>query len=413
MYVGVLWYLATMGAPPPQADGYAFAGKMPFAGALLRPESRPGRGITFIDLFAGIGGTRMAFESLGCRCVYTNEWDRHAAHTYLANFGSCPDTRDIRTVQAEEIPDHDILVAGFPCQPFSIAGVSKKNALGRPHGFMCQTQGTLFYEVARIIQAKRPAAFLLENVKHLTRHDRGRTFRTIVSTLTEELGYQVRWAVLDAAAFVPQHRERTFIVGLRNDDRGALAPFTFENVMQDWPPVDVRPQLRAILHECVDSVAEPPYTEFTGRRVRVHPRYTLSTHLWAYLREYAAKHRAQGNGFGFGLVGPDNVARTLSARYYKDGSEILVRQQGRPRRLTPRECSRLMGFDWFMQRHYGRDRFMIPVSDTQAYRQFGNAVVPQVVRAVAKEMLQVLSATRGRAEDLSAHEPVKGSASLS
>ena len=325
---------------------------------------------TFIDLFAGIGGMRMGFEAAGGRCVFTSEWNPYAQKTYAANFGGGEAIAgDIRELDADDIPDYDVLVAGFPCQPFSIAGVSKKNALGRPHGFACATQGTLFFDVARILAAKRPRAFLLENVKNLVNHDRGRTFQVIRQTLEEELGYQTSWRVIDAAHFVPQHRERILIAGFREGCGFALDQL-------DLPVT--RPRLRSILHrEDGSETPEFPYTvEALGR---VNPKYVLSAHLWQYLQDYAAKHRAAGNGFGFGLVDGDGVARTLSARYYKDGSEILIsRGPGAiPRRLTPRECARLMGFP---------DTFRIPVSDTQAYKQFGNSVAVPVVAAVARAM---------------------------
>ena len=331
---------------------------------------------TFIDLFAGIGGMRMGFEAVGGKCVFTSEWNKYAQETYQKNF--LPDHRiagDITKIEAEDIPDHDVLLAGFPCQPFSIAGVSKKNALGRPHGFLCEAQGTLFFDVARIIAHCRPKAFLLENVKNLASHDRGNTFRVIMKTLREELGYSVDFRIIDAKAFVPQHRERIFIAGFRKD-----TGFRFKDLCLTSPGEG--PRLNSILHpEDGMEQEEPPYT--LGPKAKVADRYTLTPKLWNYLQRYAAKHKAAGNGFGFGLVGGGDTARTLSARYYKDGSEILVKQKGkRPRRLTPRECARLMGFD-----QPGRDRFRIPVSDTQAYKQFGNAVVVPVVEVVAKHML--------------------------
>lgn len=325
----------------------------------------------FIDLFAGIGGIRMAFEAHGGRCVFTSEWNPYAQKTYLANF---PDSThamegDITKVDADDIPAHDVLLAGFPCQPFSIAGVSKKNALGRAHGFADETQGTLFFDVARIIAAKRPAAFLLENVKNLVSHDRGNTFRVIRKVLEEELGYHITCKIVDGAHFVPQHRERILIVGFREK-----TDFSFDDMVL---PAD-RPTLGTILH--AQDGSEAPEGHYTvGPKAKVDARYTLTPKLWAYLQAYAAKHRAAGNGFGFGLVGPDSVSRTLSARYYKDGSEILVSQgpRRRPRRLTPRECARLMGFP---------DDFVIPVSDTQAYKQFGNSVVMPVMKEVARVM---------------------------
>lgn len=337
-----------------------------------RPEDR----FSFIDLFAGIGGFRRGFESIGGKCVFTCEWDRYSVMTYLAN-NACDHevAGDIRAVPASKVPAHDVLLAGFPCQPFSLAGVSKKNALGQLHGFRCDAQGTLFFDVARIIEHHRPKAFLLENVKNLVSHDRGRTFRVIRSALEDQLGYQVDFRVIDAKGFVPQHRERIFIAGFREPNG-----FRFDGM--DVPGKAAGPKLGTILHS--EDGSEPPEEPFTvGRAARVSGKYTLSNHLWSYLQGYAERHRAKGNGFGYGLVGKDDVARTLSARYFKDGSEILIRQGGRrnPRRLTPRECARLMGFDGA-----GERRFRIPVSDTQAYRQFGNAVVVPVVEAVARHM---------------------------
>lgn len=339
-------------------------------------KSRPP--FRFIDLFAGIGGLRKGFDSIGGKCVLTCEWNRFSQATYQANFPDDADhlyMEDITTVPTGEIPEHDVLLAGFPCQPFSIAGVSKKNALGRKHGFQCETQGTLFFDVARILEDHRPRAFLLENVKNLVSHDKGNTFRVIHRTLTEELGYaNLHWKIIDAKSFVPQHRERIFIVGFRENNG-----FTFDDLQ--LPDPSQGQKLRTILHP--QDGSESPESHYTeGRRAKVCPRYTLTDHMWRYLQDYAEKHRRKGNGFGFGLVGPDDVARTLSARYYKDGSEILIRQKTRnPRRLTPRECARLMGFD-----RPGESKFRIPVSDSQAYRQFGNAVVVNVAKAVARQM---------------------------
>ncbi len=311
----------------------------------------------FIDLFAGIGGMRLAFESAGMQCVFSSEIDRFAALTYAANFGELPQG-DITRISADQIPPHDVLVGGFPCQPFSIAGVSKYAALGWQHGFEHRTKGTLFFDIARILAHHRPRAFLLENVKNLTSHNRGNTWRTIEDTL-EELGYQLHVRVFDAALLVPQHRERVFIVGFSE-------PRDF-----NWPAIPNRlPTLSDILEASVDS------------------KYTLTQHLWTYLQNYAEKHRARGNGFGFGLANPNGVTRTLSARYYKDGSEILIPQPGKaPRRLTPRECARLMGFP---------DSFEIPVSDTQAYRQFGNSVVVPLVSQIARQIAVTLDSHEGR-----------------
>jgi DNA (cytosine-5)-methyltransferase 1 len=357
---------------------------------------------TFIDLFAGIGGIRKGFEAIGGECLFTSEWNKYAVKTYKANHFCDPARHsfnlDIRSVTLSdkpeiseadaylnidrEIPDHDVLLAGFPCQPFSLAGVSKKNSLGRKHGFECETQGTLFFDVARIIAAKRPAAFLLENVKNLKSHDKGNTFRIICKAL-DELGYEVADVnapkgtdpkVIDAKKFLPQHRERIVLVGFRRD-LNVHQGFTLSEISKLIPKQ--KPTFGDLLDKDVDS------------------KYILTPKLWDYLYRYAAKHREKGNGFGFGLTGPNDVARTLSARYHKDGSEILVdrgfiealdfnselNQLHRPRRLTPHECSRLMGFD-----KPGESAFVIPVSDTQAYRQFGNSVAVPVFEAVARLM---------------------------
>jgi DNA (cytosine-5)-methyltransferase 1 len=313
----------------------------------------------FIDLFCGIGGMRLGFESAGCDCVFSCDWDQYARKTYAANFVDLKAIfDDIRKVQADDTGDYDILVAGFPCQPFSISGVSKKNSLGRPHGFEDKTQGTLFFEVARLLDDTRPAAFVLENVKNLINHDKGRTMSVIYETLREDLGYYVLPPLLlDAKFLVPQHRERVFIVGFREP-----RPFTIPMIL------DEKPRLRNIL--------EP----------RVDPKYTLSDKLWSYLQSYRDKHQAAGNGFGFGLADLDGVTRTLSARYYKDGSEILIPQRGKnPRRLTPRECARLMGFP---------ESFCIPVSDTRAYKQFGNSVAVPLVARLADQVVASLRTTR-------------------
>lgn len=325
---------------------------------------------TFIDLFAGIGGIRMGFQQHGGKCVFTSEWNTWSQKTYAANYGDEHEIAgDITQIDAQDIPDHDVLLAGFPCQPFSIAGVSKKNALGRPHGFECTTQGTLFFDVARIIAAKRPKAFMLENVKNLVSHDKGNTFRVIMETLRDELGYTVEARVIDAKHFVPQHRERIIIVGFKEN-----TGFSFDALQLP----EEGPKLDSILHpENGTEVADGVFT--IGEQATVSPKYVLTDKLWAYLQNYAAKHKAAGNGFGFGLVNKNMISRTLSARYYKDGSEILVdRGTGKnPRRLTPRECARLMGFP---------KEWKIPVSDTQAYRQFGNAVAVPVIAEVARIM---------------------------
>ncbi|WP_338490516.1 DNA cytosine methyltransferase [Erwinia aphidicola] len=372
------------------------------------PAHHPHYAFRFVDLFAGIGGIRSGFEAIGGQCVFTSEWNKHAVRTYKANW-YCDEqqhrfNQDIRDVTlsgkpeineqqayqhiSQQVPDHDVLLAGFPCQPFSLAGVSKKNALGRAHGFECEAQGTLFFDVARIITAKKPAIFVLENVKNLKSHDKGNTFRIIMQTL-DELGYDVADAdtsgpqdpkILDGQHFLPQHRERIVLVGLRRDLK--LPTFSLSHLSSLYPPK--RTPLKALLDPVVEA------------------KYILTPTLWKYLYQYAKKHQARGNGFGYGLVDPEReqgVVRTLSARYYKDGSEILIdrgwdkalgeqdfdnasNQNNRPRRLTPRECARLMGFE-----QPGSADFRIPVSDTQAYRQFGNSVVVPAFAAVARLLL--------------------------
>lgn len=323
----------------------------------------------FVDLFAGIGGIRLAFQNLGGKCVFTSEWDKFSKMTYEANFGEVP-FGDITKIAEEDIPDHDILLAGFPCQPFSIAGVSKKNALGRAHGFLDETQGTLFFDVARIIKHKMPSAFLLENVKNLVSHDKGKTFTVIKETL-KELGYSIHFKVLDGKHFVPQHRERIIIVGFNNSIFKGEETFDFPKMSES------KFAIKDILENEVD------------------PKYTLSDKLWNYLQEYAKKHKEKGNGFGFGLTNLEGISRTMSARYYKDGAEILIPQNGKnPRRLTPRECARLQGFP---------DNFLIPVSDNQAYKQFGNSVVSPLIQEVGKNIVK---------EILKINEPTKSKVSL-
>lgn len=327
---------------------------------LIKAKEEPstkGEGYRFIDLFAGIGGMRIAYERAGAHCVYSNEWNKYSQQTYYANFGVQPDG-DITKVDADSIPDHDILVAGFPCQPFSIAGVSKKQSLGRATGFEDKTQGTLFFDICRILKAKRPKAFMLENVKNLCSHDKGRTFKVIQESL-KELNYCIFYQILDGKSYVPQHRERIVIVGFDMERYGDIKDFDFK-----FAPVEKLPVVCDILER---DVAE---------------KYTLSDKLWNYLQNYAAKHKEAGNGFGYGIAPLDGITRTISARYYKDGSEILIAQSGKnPRRLTPRECARLQGFP---------DSFKIPVSDTQAYKQFGNSVVVPLMEQVAKKVVAKL-----------------------
>lgn len=315
----------------------------------------------FIDLFAGIGGIRLAYQNLGGKCVFTSEWNNFSKKTYEANFGEVP-FGDITKISEKVIPDHDVLLAGFPCQPFSIAGVSKKNALGRQHGFLDETQGTLFFDIARILEYKKPKVFMLENVKNLVSHDKGNTFKVIKNTLTE-LDYSIYYQVLDGKHFVPQHRERIIIVGFRNAIFKGKENFQFPKLPEPTA------KIKDILEKNIAS------------------KYTLSDKLWNYLQNYAAKHKAQGNGFGFGLTDLNGISRTISARYYKDGSEILIPQEGiNPRRLTPRECARLQGFP---------DEFIIPVSDNQAYRQFGNSVTVPLIQAVGKQLVKELLKENG------------------
>jgi len=312
--------------------------------------------IKFIDLFCGIGGFHLAMERNGAKCVFACDWDKHSKITYSKNFGIVP-FGDIHKIQIASIPKFDVLCAGFPCQPFSLAGVSKKNSLGKKHGFEDEKQGNLFFSIADIIEYHKPKAFILENVKNLLSHDKHRTFKIILNTLQTALGYNVFYKVYDASHYVPQHRERVFIVGFRN-----RSSFQFPN-----PPLK-KPLLKTILK----------------KNKRISDKYTLSNKLWEYLKSYAEKHKKSGNGFGFGLVDENSISRTLSARYYKDGSEILVKQKApkNPRRLTPQECALLMGFP---------KTFKIPVSDTQAYRQFGNSVVVPLVQDIAKAVIRHLS----------------------
>lgn len=323
---------------------------------------------TFIDLFAGIGGTRRGFESANCICVFTSEWDKFAQITYEANFGVKPegDITDIAKATAN-IPDFEILLAGFPCQPFSIAGVSKNISLGRKHGFDHVKQGNLFFDLATILEEKNPPAFMLENVKNLVTHDKKNTFKVIMGILRKN--YKVAHKVIDGKYYVPQHRERTYIVGFRKDLVPDDFEFSFPEPEKTVPP-EKMPKLKDILEKNVDS------------------KYTLTDNLWAYLQKYAEKHKAKGNGFGFGIADPESHTRTLSARYYKDGSEILIAQKGKnPRRLTPRECARLMGFP---------ETHIIPVSDMQAYKQFGNSIIVPVVSDIAQRIVKVLNKYYGQ-----------------
>ena len=349
---------------------------------------------TYIDLFAGIGGLRVGADASGGQCVFTSEHDRYARETYKANYLDGYEHEfyegDIKLKPAADIPDHDLLLAGFPCQPFSLAGVSKKASLGREHGFKDLTQGTLFYTLADIIQQKRPKAFLLENVKNLKSHDHGNTYKLIMGTLVTDLGYKVSDKVIDARYFLPQHRERCFIVGF-DRSLGKDWDYHIDGFRVDKYASKTRPPLGSILHSADDEVKpDGPFGKkgcYTDEFGRVDDKYVLSDRLWLYLRDRAAVQKAKGNGFGFSKVGTEDIANTLSSRYHKDGAEILVdRGDGvPPRRLTPRECSRLMGFD-----ESGKSDFVIPVSDAQAYRQFGNSVAVPLVSAIISEIVPVM-----------------------
>ena len=342
---------------PLENDLFADFFKVPFPA----PENPK---FTFIDLFAGMGGFRLAMQAQGGKCVFSSEWNAYSQKTYFSNFGDMPFGDITKEVTKSYIPEKfDILCAGFPCQPFSIAGVSKKKSLGRETGFKDKTQGTLFFDVADIISRHRPKAFYLENVKNLTSHDKGNTFRVIKETL-EELRYTIYPLVMDGQTYVPQHRERIMIVGFDRDRFHGEENFEFPE------------QHKAT--RSVKEILDP----------NIDPKYTLSDKLWTYLQNYAEKHRAKGNGFGFGLVDLNGITRTLSARYYKDGSEILIPQEGgkNPRRLSPRECARLMGYP----DEYRIDR----VSDVQAYRQCGNSVIVPLITAVSEQIIKTLQSAK-------------------
>lgn len=308
----------------------------------------------FIDLFAGIGGIRIAFQRAGGRCVFSSEWDKFSQQTYVANFGHLP-AGDITQIEASDVPAHDILLGGFPCQAFSVAGLK--------NGF-ADTRGTLFFDVARLVEAHSPSMVLLENVKGLVSHDKGRTMKVVIKTL-EDLGYNVFHKVLNARDFgVPQNRERIYIVAINKKKLGN-SQFIF--------PAPKRKATR------LGDIFE----------TRVDAKYTLSDKLWEGHKRRLQQHRSRGNGFGYSLfTGKSPYSSTISARYYKDGSEILISQKGKnPRKLTPREAARLQGFP---------NTFKIPVSDAQAYKQFGNSVAVPVVSAIATNMVTLLrkSATR-------------------
>ncbi len=304
--------------------------------------------LNFIDLFAGIGGIRLGFQEHFGKCVFSSEWDKYAQITYEANFNHKP-AGDIMQIDEKDIPNFDILLAGFPCQPFSNAGLKK--------GFE-DTRGTLFFHIARIINHHKPKIVFLENVKGLKTHDKGQTYRVIENTLNE-LGYNVHTKILNAKDYgVPQNRERIYIVGFR------------ENIDFSFPkPLNIKPKVGSILES---DVLE---------------KYTISDKLWAGHQRRKEEHKQKGNGFGYSSFNANSsYTNTISARYYKDGSEILIEQEGKnPRKLTPREASRLQGFP---------DDFIIPVSDNQAYKQFGNSVSVPVIKAIATEIKRSLELPR-------------------
>lgn len=300
---------------------------------------------TFVDLFAGIGGMRIAAENNSGLCVFSSEIDKFCQKTYQANFNEIP-FGDITLINEKDIPDMDLLIAGFPCQPFSIAGLKK--------GFEDKTKGTLFFDICRIIKEKQPNAILLENVKNLTSHNKGNTFKVIKESL-EELNYTIFSEVIDAQYYnVPQHRERTYIVGFKKKCDFSFPP----KITNDPIPI------KNILQNNVDD------------------KYTLSDKTWNRLIEHKAKQQEKGNNFGYQLVNLDKPSYTLTAHYAKDPIDILIPQEGKnPRKLTPRECARLQGFP---------DDFIIPVSNTQAYKQFGNSVAIPVVTLIIKEIKEYI-----------------------
>ena len=307
----------------------------------------------FIDLFAGIGGFRIAMQELGGSCVFSSEWDSYAKKTYEANFAEVP-FGDIRKIVESDIPDHDVLCAGFPCQPFSLAGVSARNSLGNDHGFACETQGTLFFDIARIIKAKQPRIVFLENVKNLVSHDGGNTFATIKRTI-EEAGYSFSYRVIDSSSLVPQRRLRCYMVCTRNGKEDFKFPVI------EGPPLP----LKMILEQDVDV------------------SFTISSRLWAGHQKRTIRNLARGTGFTTFCADVDKPSNTIVARYGKDGKECLI-PQGRknPRMLTPRECARLQGFP---------ENFVIPNSKTASYRQFGNSVAIPVIRKISKAIVQLLA----------------------
>jgi DNA (cytosine-5)-methyltransferase 1 len=332
--------------------------------------------LTFIDLYAGIGGIRFAFEMAGAKCIFSSEWNKYSQLTYNALHGETP-LGDITNISHDEIPEHTILTAGFPCQPFSLAGVSKKNSLGRLHGFEDPTQGTEFFKIKEIIRVKQPEAFLLENVKNLKSHDKGNTFKIIEDTL-DTLGYDFEYKILDSSNWVPQHRERIYIVGFRKD-------LSLKESITDVFPLS--PQKRAIdLTDVLESDEDI--------KNKYGDKYTVTPGTWEALKRHKNHHAQKGNGFGYALIEPPyqgKITRTISARYHKDGAEILISQGSnkRPRRLTPLEAYRLQGFPKEFESLF-TDATKKPVSDLQLYKQLGNSVSVPVLSAIAEGLVKTL-----------------------
>ncbi|MDD9901200.1 MAG: DNA (cytosine-5-)-methyltransferase [Alphaproteobacteria bacterium] len=342
------------------------------------PAKRPGAAarpaFSFIDLFAGIGGLRLGFEAAGGQCVFTSEWDRFARETYRANFDCSGHALagDITQVPADAIPPHDVLLAGFPCQPFSLAGLGHKNKKGEKHGFADKTQGTLFFDIARIIAHHRPAAFFLENVRNLVHHDKGRTFKTIVDTLQKDLGYHVQYRVINAKGLVPQSRPRVYIMGFRED-----CGFRFD---------DFAPKLPSHLPILKDILL--PTRE-------IGPELTLSDKMMAWVERQAARNKSKGNGFRTRYLGPKDTIPALIASYGCDREFFIKQRRKNPRRLAARECARAMGFP---------DSFDIPVSRSQAYRQFGNSVVVPLIAQIARAMIPFIMEIAGKTAYIKRHD---------
>lgn len=318
-----------------------------FADLALKPLVSPK--FRFIDLFAGIGGVRLGFQAHGGACVFSSEFDKSAQNTYKANHGELP-FGDITKISERDIPEHDILLAGFPCQPFSHAGVSARNSIGKSHGFLCDVQGTLFFDVLRVIEEKQPKVVFLENVRNIERHDKGNTFQIIKESILK-LGYSFDYKIIDSSSIVPQRRVRCYMVCFRND---LVSHFDFPEILGDPLP------LKSILEESVDDI------------------YTISDRLWNGHIERTKRNISRGVGFSAHLADLNKPSNTIVARYGKDGKECLIPQDEKnPRMLTPRECARLQGFP---------EEFCLPKARTPAYKQFGNSVVVPLISKIAEKI---------------------------